>query len=91
MTTFITCPLCGPRSGYEFKYGGEDKGLPPTDPDISPSQWCDYVHMNTCVAGPVKEWWYHKDGCGSWFVIERNTVSDITITPTPGQASKDIK
>ena len=29
--------------------------------------------MRTNAAGPQKEWWYHRDGCGIWFTLWRDT------------------
>ena len=31
MALTLTCPVCGKRNGYEFRYGGEDKGPKPDD------------------------------------------------------------
>lgn len=73
MALTLTCPLCGPRNGYEFRFGGEDKGPKPPDEELSPAIWCNYVHMNNSVAGIQAEWWCHKDGCGTWFVTQRDT------------------
>ena len=28
------------------------------------------------INGLQKEWWYHRDGCGKWFVAERDTTSN---------------
>jgi len=33
--------------------------------------------MNKCVAGVQQEWWFHKDGCGSWFPIYRDTTTNL--------------
>ncbi len=73
MALTITCPICGKRSGYEFRYGGEDKGPRPDEDRLTPGKWVDYTHLNTCIAGIQKEWWYHRDGCGTWFTICRDT------------------
>ena len=75
----ITCPVCGKRNGYEFRFGGEDKGPGPATDDVSPEQWCDYVHMNNCIAGIQNEWWCHRDGCGVWFSIKRDTVRNLEV------------
>lgn len=80
MALTITCPICGKRNAYEFRYGGEDKGPPPEDRNISAQQWCDYVHMNTCIAGIQTEWWFHRDGCATWFTVKRHTVRNLEIT-----------
>ncbi len=79
MALTISCPICGKRNGYEFRYGGEDKGPRPTDKAMTPEKWCDYVHMNNCVAGIQKEWWFHRDGCGSWFTIFRDTLTNLEV------------
>ena len=60
MSFTITCPVCGKRNGYEFRFGGEDKGPRPDEQGQTPEAWCDYVHMNACVAGVQKEWWFHR-------------------------------
>lgn len=85
MALTLTCPICGPRNGYEFRYGGEDKGPRPDEEDLSPRAWCDYVHMNRCTAGPQKEWWCHKDGCGVWFTTWRDTAHNLEV-PEPAQS-----
>ncbi|MFO8084534.1 MAG: sarcosine oxidase subunit delta [Desulfobacterales bacterium] len=74
MAFTITCPVCGIRRGYEFRFGGEDKGPRPEEETLTPETWCEYVHMNNCAAGIQKEWWFHRDGCGSWFTIYRDTT-----------------
>jgi sarcosine oxidase subunit delta len=79
MALLITCPICGKRNGYEFRFGGEDKGPRPEEEGLSPEQWCDYVHLNKCVAGVQKEWWVHKDGCGVWFTIHRDTTTNLEV------------
>jgi sarcosine oxidase subunit delta len=79
MALTLTCPICGKRNGYEFRYGGEDKGPRPDEEGLTPTDWCNYVHMNTCTAGVQKEWWFHRDGCGSWFSTYRNTISNLEV------------
>ena len=73
MTLTITCPVCGKRNGYEFRYGGEERGPRPDEKTLTRETWCDYVHMRAQLAGPRKEWWFHRDGCATWFVIWRDT------------------
>jgi sarcosine oxidase subunit delta len=41
--------------------------------------------MNRCVAGIQKEWWCHKDGCGSWFTTWRDTVHNLEV-PEPARS-----
>ena len=81
MALTITCPICGKRNGYEFRYGGEEKGPRPDEEGLTPENWCEYVHMNNCVAGIQKEWWCHRDGCGVWFTTQRDTTCNLEIDP----------
>lgn len=86
MALTLTCPICGKRNGYEFRYGGEDKGPRPEEEGLDKRSWCDFVHMNTCKIGVVKEWWFHRDGCGSWFVTHRDTARNIEVeSPEAGK------
>jgi sarcosine oxidase subunit delta len=79
MAATLTCPICGKRNGYEFRYGGVDKGPRPAEEVLSPATWCDYVHMNKCIAGIQKEWWFHRDGCGAWFTTHRDTTTNLEV------------
>ena len=81
MALTITCPICGKRSGYEFRYGGEDKGPRPDEDSLTPEKWFDYTHLSTCIAGIQKEWWCHRDGCGTWFTICRDTrtITEVSL------------
>lgn len=79
MSLTITCPICGKRNGYEFRFGAEEKGPRPDEAGLTPEAWCDYVHMNKSVAGIQQEWWFHRDGCGSWFTIYRNTTTNLEV------------
>ncbi len=79
MSFTITCPVCGKRDLYEFKFGGEERGPRPEEKGLTPEAYCDYVHMRTNVGGPQKEWWYHRDGCGSWFTVWRDTLTNREI------------
>ena len=79
MALTISCPICGKRNGYEFRYGGVEKGPRPDEEGLTPANWCDYVHMNECVAGIQKEWWFHRDGCGAWFTIHRDTTANLEV------------
>ncbi|MBF0224381.1 MAG: sarcosine oxidase subunit delta [Desulfobacterales bacterium] len=76
MSLLITCPICGKRNGYEFKFGGEDRGPKPNEDELTSRKWCEYTHMNTNIGGIQKEWWYHRDGCNTWFTIYRNTLTN---------------
>jgi sarcosine oxidase, subunit delta len=79
MSFTITCPICGKRNGYEFRYGGEEKGPRPEQEGLTPKDWCDFAHMNKCLAGVTEEWWFHRDGCGAWFSILRDTTANLEV------------
>jgi sarcosine oxidase subunit delta len=77
MTFVLECPACGPRDVYEFRYQGEVTRRPaasPTQHDLSA-----YVYFRDNVAGVQREWWYHRTGCGLWFVAERDTCTNEVI------------
>ena len=70
----LTCPLNGPRPIQEFLFGGELREMP--DPSaVSDDEWADYVFHREGQAGVKIEWWYHLPS-GTWFLAERDTVSD---------------
>ena len=66
MALTLTCPVCGKRNGYEFRYGGEDKGPRPAEEGLTP-------------AGVQKEWWFHRDRCGAWFTTWRDTTLNLEV------------
>jgi sarcosine oxidase subunit delta len=76
MSYTITCPICGKRDLYEFRFGNEDKGPPPDQKDVTPDVYSEHVHARTSKAGPQREWWCHRDGCGVWFTTVRDTLTN---------------
>jgi len=78
----ITCPVCGKRDLYEFRFGSEDRGPRPDEAGLDPRLYTDWVHMRTNRGGPQKEWWFHRDGCGQWFTIWRDPTSNREV-PEP--------
>ena len=49
MALTLTCPVCGKRNGYEFRYGGEDKGPRPAEAGLTPSRLvrlCPYEQVH---------------------------------------------
>jgi sarcosine oxidase subunit delta len=70
----LTCPNCGERNVAEFRFGGEYKSRPqnPEEP-ASDVAWAEYLHFKSNKLGVQKEWWYHRAGCGLWFLAERHT------------------
>jgi heterotetrameric sarcosine oxidase delta subunit len=67
----LPCPNCGERDVNEFGYRGEVTMRPETRP--SRRELSDYLYVRRNVAGPQREWWHHRLGCGQWFVAERDT------------------
>ena len=65
----IPCPYCGNRDSQEFAYRG-DAGLnrPPGE-----EGFFDYVYLRDNPAGPIREHWYHVNGCRNFLVVSRDT------------------
>jgi sarcosine oxidase subunit delta len=72
----LECPNCGPRNVQEFRYGGEYNPRPEAPLEVAETEWVDYVFMRQNKLGVQKEWWYHRSGCGSWFLAERHTKTN---------------
>ena len=89
MTFLLECPNCGLRDVYEFKFQGEVTQRPvekPTQRELSA-----YVYFRANVAGVQREWWYHRTGCGAWFVAERDTVTnDVLRTEIPAPTGPPV-
>ena len=44
------------------------------------------------MAGVQREWWYHRSGCRSWFVAERDTrTNDVKWTALPGDVPQSTE
>ena len=71
LSFLLPCPNCGPRSVYEFQFGGEYHRRP--HPQASPQRWYRYLYLRKNVAGDQVEWWYHHLGCRCWFLAVRDT------------------
>lgn len=65
----IPCPYCGERDSQEFAYRGDAAPQRPT----GDAGFHDYVHVRANPAGPIKEHWYHAQGCRNWIVVHRDT------------------
>jgi methylglutamate dehydrogenase subunit B len=82
MSFLLPCPHCGPRDVNEFRYQGEVTRRPPPGPTLR--ELADYVYFRDNVAGVQREWWYHRVGCGTWFVAERDTrTNEVLRTEIP--------
>jgi heterotetrameric sarcosine oxidase delta subunit len=73
----IPCPWCGEREETEFRCGGEAHIVRPKQPaQMSDDQWADFLFMRSNPKGVQHERWCHVHGCGRWFNVARDTVSD---------------
>jgi sarcosine oxidase subunit delta len=55
----------------EFSYQGEVTVRPRESPRFE--ELTSYLYYRNNVAGPQREWWFHRDGCELWFLAERDT------------------
>ncbi|MDB5697690.1 MAG: sarcosine oxidase subunit delta [Alphaproteobacteria bacterium] len=67
----IPCPFCGSRDIQEFVYRGDAEPTRPADDEAVFA----YVYLRDNVAGPMREHWYHAQGCRNWLVVTRDTVT----------------
>jgi sarcosine oxidase, subunit delta len=73
----ICCPYCGPRAELEFSYGGEAHIARPADPtSLDDEAWAAYLYLRKNSKGLHAERWRHFHGCGRFFNVQRDTVSD---------------
>ncbi len=73
----LNCPFCGPRPEVEFRCGGEAAVRRPDDPaSCGDREWSDYLWNRSNPRGRHVERWCHAHGCGRWFRVVRDTVSD---------------
>jgi sarcosine oxidase subunit delta len=91
MSFRVPCPNCGPRSAYEFRFGGEYRVPPGTtgtagaetaetaESPPTPREWAHYLFARRNEAGVQKEWWFHRQGCGRWFVALRDTRTNTVL------------
>jgi sarcosine oxidase, subunit delta len=73
----LTCPNCGEREVTDFAFGGELTDRPPET--CSFRELCTYNYFRRNVAGVQREWWYHRAGCRSWFLADRDTLTNEVI------------
>lgn len=70
----MNCPVNGTRSILEFVYGGELR-LMPNPQAVDNATWADYVFNRDNAPGVKREWWCHTPS-NTWFIAERNTLTD---------------
>ena len=68
----LDCPFCGIRDEAEFHCGGDAHVVRPS-PDVTDSDWSDYLFNEENSKGIHFERWCHSFGCGQWFNVARNT------------------
>ena len=69
----IACPHCGPRAEIEFRHAGEAHLVRPVGED---GDWGAYLYARDNIQGRALERWRHIHGCGEFFNVVRDTVSD---------------
>src|SRR5581483_11665749 len=83
----LECPNCGLRDVNEFRFQGELTRRPGANATLR--ELTEYIYFRENVAGIQREWWYHRLGCGLWFIAERDTRSNTVLKveiPTPQSA-----
>lgn len=85
MSFLVPCPRCGRRDVYEFRFGGELNPRPAADaPDTT---WSAYRYERENASGVQREWWFHRNGCRTWFQAERDTRDNRVIRTWAPEAS----
>ena len=85
MSFLLTCPNCGTREVTDFGFGGELSTRPAARPSFRELNEYNYFRRN--VAGVQREWWFHRSGCRSWFLAERDTrTNEVLFTALPQDA-----
>jgi heterotetrameric sarcosine oxidase delta subunit len=74
MSFILPCPYCGPRPVDEYAYFGEVTRRPGPSPTLR--ELSEYVYFRDNVAGVQREWWQHRQGCGEWFLADRDTTTN---------------
>ena len=92
MSFLLECPHCGLRPVDEYAYFGEVTRRPERSENGPPPlrELTDYVYFRDNVAGPQREWWQHRMGCGEWFLAERDTrTNEVLSTSLPEPSRGD--
>ncbi len=74
----IPCPYCGERDAQEFVYRGDAAPRRPDDAE----DFHDFVYLRANVAGPMRELWYHAQGCRTWIEVTRDTRDHAILAST---------
>ena len=81
MSFMLICPNCGARRVDEFRFGGEIRQRPEGTP--APNEWGAYLYERANIAGPQREWWYHRSACKLWFLARRDTRTNQVLETRP--------
>lgn len=80
----LPCPFCGDRNESEFVFGGPKRAPRLSRLDGDDGEWIDHLTVVPNPRGTVSEKWWHRLGCGSWIVVERDTVTHAIAKPASG-------
>jgi len=87
----IFCPYCEellPEA--EFAYAGEAHVVRP-GPDVTDAEWEEFLFIRKNAKGLHFERWRHVHGCGRYFNVVRDTVTDkILLTYKAGEPRPDL-
>lgn len=75
----LSCPNCGDRNASEFRYGGPLNPRPVDPEKAEEDSWIRYLYLQANTMEHETEWWYHRYGCGLWFLVERNRKNNDVI------------
>ena len=83
----IPCPFCAmDRPEAEFRHAGEAHIARPAGA-VTDAAWADFLYHRANPRGVIAERWRHLHGCGRFFNVLRDTVSDrILGSYKPGEA-----
>jgi sarcosine oxidase subunit delta len=74
MSFMLSCPNCGAREPYEFRYGGQILSSDATSPGLGGTTTQNLPERQ-------RELWYHRLGCRRWIVAERDVrTNDVVST-----------
>ena len=73
----IPCPFCGPRPELEFRNAGHAHVT--RDPSVGDPAWSETLFFRDNPKGIMAERWRHFSGCGRFFNVLRDTVSDVIL------------
>ena len=76
------------RPEAEFRHAGEAHIARPADPAaVDDGAWADFLYHRANLRGVHAERWRHVHGCGRFFNVLRDTVSErILASYKPGEA-----